>query len=39
LIPFPGDRPIFLEVSEIARELVRFDHVVSVIVNADHRIM
>lgn len=36
---FPSDRPIFLEVFEIAPVFVRLDHIASVIVSADQRIM
>jgi len=39
LSPFPGDRPIVLEVFEIARVLVRFDHITSITLNANNGIV
>jgi len=39
LSPFPGDRPIFLEVFEIARVLGRFDHITSITLNANNGIV
>jgi hypothetical protein len=39
LCPFPGDRPIFLELFEIDRVLVCVGHVASGIVNANRSIM
>ena len=38
-VSFPGDRPIFLEVFEIAGVLVRRDHIARFIVSADHSIV
>ena len=38
-VSFPGDRPIFLEVFEIARVLGRFDHITSITLNANNGIV